>query len=515
MAIDFEKRRAGVLLHLTSLPSTLGNGTMGKQAYLFVDFLKDCGLSVWQVLPIHPPQNVLVRTYHRDFLSPYQPQSVHAGNPMLINLQRLIDKGWLPKRILPSFNNQDQLEQSFKYRHACLKKASIHFFQHAKKGEREAYQQFVEENSWWLDDYALFRALKYKYQNACWWNWFNKDHRHYGSQALVKTRKRLKPFIELHYFIQFAFFTQWQELKKYANQNGVYLFGDMPFFAALDSVDVWSKRDNFLLDKEGKPLFFSGVPAEGDHFYPDKGQCWGHPLYNWENIQKEDFKWWIARFKKLSRLFDLVRLTHFRGFHQCWAIPAESSRPVDGNWKQVPGEALFKKLQEEKLLDSPILVAEDIGASDEVIRLRNDFHLLGVNILQLAFDIKVEKPLKNYHLPHHHKLRNVIYTGTHDSDTIMNWSKRLEKNKDKQKCVCEYLGTEINLPWSLIQAAFKSAALLSVIPMQDLLNLDARHRMNTPGTSNSRNWRWQFEWSQITSEIKNKIKEIVERYERN
>jgi 4-alpha-glucanotransferase len=488
---------------------------MGKHAYMFVDFLKECGLSVWQVLPIHPPQNVPLNTPHRDFLSPYQPQSVHAGNPMLIDLQKLIDKGWLPRKSLPSFNNHEQLEQSFKYRRARLKEASIRFFRYAKKREREEYQQFVEENNWWLDDYALFCALKYTYRDVCWWKWPVKDYSRYEANALEKARNRFAEKINQYKFIQFAFFKQWYELKEYAHQKGIYLFGDMPFFVARDSVDVWNKRDNLLLDEEGKPLFLSGSPPINDYFCPNKGQCWGHPLYNWDNLQKDNLQWWIARLKSANRLFDLVRLTHFRGFYQCWAIPANDPKPRNGKMLLIPGEALFSKFIEEQICSNSSMrcIAEDVGVPKGVKELRNKFKLPGIKILQLAFDLE----LRNHHLPHHHSLDDIIYIGTHDSNTTAGWFQKIkEENEKRQKYLCDYLNTQSeNVPWAMIQAAFQSVAKLAIIPMQDILNLDAKHRMNTPGTSNSRNWRWQFKWLQVTSEIKMKLKNLVKCYERN
>jgi 4-alpha-glucanotransferase len=469
------------------------------------------------MLPIQPPQNVPLNTPYRNFLSPYHPQSVHAGNPMLIGLQKLIDKGWLPRKSLPFFNKRDQLEQSFEYRRACLKEAYPYFSKDATKTDRENYQQFVEENSWWLDDYALFCALKDFNKGACWWNWQDKGYRNYKPKALNEARKNLADSIEQYRFIQFAFFNQWHELRKYAHKNGVYLFGDMPFFVALDSVDVWSKRDNFLLDEEGKPQFLSGVSPDNDYFCPNKGQCWGHPLYNWDNLQKDNFQWWIARLKSANRLFYLVRLTHFRGFYQCWAIPANDPKPRNGKMSLIPGEALFSKVIEEQIYSNFLMrcIAEDVGVPKEVKELRNKFKFSGIKNLQIAFDDKSKVPIKNQYLPHHHELHDVVYTGTHDTNTIVGWFEKI-KEESRQRYVCDYLNTQPkNMPWPLIQAAFQSVAKLAIIPMQDILNLGAEHRMNKPGTSNSRNWRWQFEWSQVTSEIENKIKEMVERYERN
>ena len=516
MAIDFfEKRRAGVLLHLTSLPSTLGNGTMGKQAYRFVDFLRECGLSVWQVLPIHPPQNVPVGTPHRDFLSPYQPQSVHAGNPMLIDLEKLINKGWLPRKSLSSFNIQDdkQLEQSFEYRRACLKEAYPYFSEHAPKTDHDNYQQFIKENSEWLDDYALFCALKDFNKGTCWWDWQDKGYRNYEPTALNEARKSLADSIEQYRFIQFAFFNQWHELRKYADENGVYLFGDMPFFVARDSVDVWSKRDHFLLDEEGKPTVVAGVPHP-DH-YSTTGQCWGNPLYKWDTMMQngDQFQWWIERFKTLSQFFDLIRLSHFRGFKACWAIP-EACDPdaSQGKWIEVPGKALF-----ETLFKTPqpalVLVVDDVEdlSNEEVIALRNQFNLPSIKILQLAFS---DKDTSDYYLPHYHARQGVVYTGTHDNNSTLGWFEELSEKV--RQYVCKYLdNANPDMPWVLINTALASPTRLAIIPMQDILGLGAEHRMNTPGTSNSRNWRWQFKWLQITSDIEKKLKELVERYERN
>jgi 4-alpha-glucanotransferase len=509
-----DKRRAGILLHITSLPSTLGNGTMGKHAYRFIDFLKECGLSLWQVLPIHPPQRVPLNTPHRDFLSPYQPQSVHAGNPLLINLDKLMKKGWLPKMVLPTYNRQ-QLEQAIDYRYQCLKNAYSHFDEHANKADHQAYQQFVEENQEWLEDYALFCALKDVYQGACWWNWREKGYRYREPQALDKARKRFADKIEQYRFIQFAFFRQWQELQEYAHQNGVYLFGDMPFFVARDSVEVWANRDNFLLDEKGNPRYLSGISPKDDN-HIRKGQCWGHPLYNWDNLQKDNFQWWINRFQKANELFDFVRLTYFRGFYQCWAIPANKP-PKNGRWRVTPWRELFKRVEKEEIVKDNFKkwIAEDVGASRRTIKLRN-YEFYGIKILQLAFNDESKVPLRNQHLPHHHKPTDVVYTGTHDSNTTLGWFKWITKTKTKQEYVCEYLDAKPeDFPWALIQATLRSVAKLAIIPMQDILGLDSEHRMNNPGTSNSRNWRWQFEWSQISPDKENKLKKLVQRYERN
>ncbi len=523
-----DKRRAGILLHITSLPSTLGLGSMGREAYRFIDFLRDCNLSVWQMLPIHPLHRVPIGTPHRDFLSPYQPMSAFAGNPMLINLKKLIDKGWLPRMTLPTYFS-DQIEQAFEYRRQCLKNASSHFVKHASPEDKQAFDDFIEQQRYWLKDYALFCALKDFYSGACWWNWSNIGHRNRDPDALSQfmQRESKKYCLEQYYFEQFAFFTQWQELKQYANDNGVYLFGDMPFFIARDSVEVWAHREYFQLDETQSPLFLSGMPPEMDYFYSDKGECWGHPIYHWGGLQEDGFVWWARRFEMLSKLFDLVRLTYFQGFHQCWAVcnPNTQLRPVPshGEWQTTPQQLLTQLLHE----NCSLMVADDVGVSEEILNLRTLRKIYGMKILQFAFDLRQSNPFKNHHLPHHHLPMDVVYTGTHDSDTTMSWLTRISVDTKKLDHVISYVNPSLDtrLPdrmledvvWSLIQLAFASVAKLAIIPMQDILLLGKEHRMNSPKKTSfrSRNWRWQFDWAQPKREIERKLKQWTEQYERN
>jgi 4-alpha-glucanotransferase len=503
---DFSKRRAGILLHITSLPGTVSNGDLGDQAENFVDFLQECGLSMWQVLPIHPTPIV--------DLSPYQPLSVHAGNPLFINLERLVRQGWLSDLDPPKFKRWPDAD-AIKYRYARLKDAYQGFSKPANDVDHAALAQFTKEHAHWLEDYALFCALKEDQGNKSWLEW-PLAYRDRQPQALAEARLRLADAIAQCRFEQFVFFKQWRELKEYAHKKGVHLFGDMPFFVARDSVEVWANRKNFLLDDQGQPTFVAGSPPE---YFFREGQCWDNPLYDWEHIQANDFQWWIQRFKMLHTLFDVVRLTHFRGFEACWAIPAAAaSTPAKGKWKKSPGKALFDRLKqaEQEWKSTLPLVAEEIGITDqEVINLRNDkeFNFAGIKILQLAF--ARHNDLGNPHLPHRHQPYDVVYTATHDGNTTKGWFFK-DLTQEQREYVCNYLHAKLaDMPWSLIQAAFASVAKLAIIPMQDVLALDAEHRMNTPGTSNDKNWCWQFTWANVPAGRAEKLHRWAKDYDRN
>ncbi len=513
-----EQRRAGILLHITSLPSTLGLGSLGKQANRFIDFLHDTDISVWQMLPIHPLHRVPKKTPYRDFLSPYQPMSAFAGNPMLINLKNLMQKNWLATQPLPKYTSE-QIEQTFEYRRTMLKEAYRHFSNNASQDDKQAFQKFVDAEKDWLKDYALFCALKDFYSGACWWNWIDKGHRNHDAKALeqFQQHKDKKYCLEQYYFEQFAFFTQWQELKTHARQKDVYLFGDMPHFMARDSVDVWAHRDYFLLDENGISQFISGSPPEGDFFDSKHGQRWGHPLYNWDKHQQDGFQWWLKRFAKMEQLFDMVRLTHFKGFCQCWVVACtESGTDANiGQWQSVPGEALFSKLKEQKF--SMELLAENIGATEESEKLRQQFDLFSMKLLQLAFDLDNNNPnLRNHHLPHRHYPSDVVYTGMHDSNTTVSWFKKMEAKPERLQFICNYLldANKKDMPWPMIQAALHSVAKLSIIPMQDVLGLGSEARMNQPNRPRHKNWRWQLDWGLVKPDIQTRLKELVQLYER-
>ncbi|RKZ83431.1 MAG: 4-alpha-glucanotransferase [Candidatus Parabeggiatoa sp. nov. 1] len=559
----FKKRRAGILLHPTSLPGTPGNGDLGEQAYRFVDFLADCGISIWQMLPLGPP--------HED-LSPYQCQSVHAANPLLISLDRLVEKGWLSKDSVPTAEHElehelkrlakqgwltedvlarelkQRLEQSqfrddgfcpqpehdaaMRYRHARLKEARAGFEKNASATDSAAFDEFTKIHAEWLDDYGLFRALSAEHHQALkadclkalneihhhdalkgslleltkaagWWGW-RPELRDRQPQALEAARLRLAKEIKQHRFEQFVFFSQWEALKAYANQHGVLMFGDIPIFVAEDSVDVWASRENFLLDGNGRPTVVAGVPPD---YFSETGQRWGNPHYNWNKMQADGFRWWIARLKSAKLLFDVVRIDHFRGFEACWAISIHCDTAIEGEWVKVPGHQFFETLQQSGI-DLP-LVAEDLGViTHEVNHLRERFGLPGMKILQFAFDSGNDNP----YLPHNHIEDCLVYTGTHDNDTTLGWYHELPEHI--RQFARDYLRSPLDdMPWPLVEAAFASKAQWAIVPMQDVLALDGHHRMNVPGVPTG-NWRWRFDWSQKPHGVHDKLRDFCQHYNR-
>ncbi|MEN9460701.1 MAG: hypothetical protein RIS84_721 [Pseudomonadota bacterium] len=486
----FSQRRAGVLLHPTSLPGTLGNGDFGAQAYRFVDFLAASGLSVWQVLPLNPPHSEL---------SPYQCQSSHAGNLLLVDLTALEEKGWLaPLEIAPESVGEQRCQRLQR-----LAQAYHGFKQVATLAEQQAFQEFCAQQAHWLDDYALFHTLKRHYQQAAWWEWL-PEHRNYQASALQQARLEFTEMILEQKFGQFIFFQQWLALKAYANAKGVFLFGDMPIFVAEDSADVWANRGYFLLDEHGRPSVVAGVPPD---YFSATGQRWGNPLYDWDKLQADNFAWWLQRLKTAELLFDVIRIDHFRGFEACWTIPATEKTAEHGEWVKVAGEALFDALLPQ--LHLPV-VAEDLGViTPEVEALRHKYHFPGMKILQFAFDSDASNP----YLPHNHEPNGVVYTGTHDNDTTLGWFHLLSPTV--QAYALEYAHAEAHqMPWKLIELGFASVAKLVMIPMQDILSLDGSHRMNLPGTVKG-NWEWRFSWSQLLPEHVEQLRHLSRFYGRD
>lgn len=479
-----DRRRAGILLHPTSLPDS----ALGPNAFRFIDFMAACGMTVWQMLPLGPTH---------DDSSPYQCLSAHAGNPRLISLELLVQDGWLP-------SESAALEPTdpAAHRHPCLAQAYQGFKQLASAEDHAAFKTFRAVYPW-LKDFALYVALRHENAGRSWVDWpvLLRDR---DPRALEEAWQRLAGVIEQICFEQFMFFRQWYALKHYANERGMLLFGDMPIFVAHDSADVWAHRHYFKLDPSGHPWVVAGVPPD---YFSATGQRWGNPHYEWERMQADGFQWWMERMATQFALFDLVRIDHFRGFEACWEIPAGNPTAEGGRWVQVPGDAFFDALQ-KKFTALP-LVAEDLGIiTPEVDALREKYHMPGMKILQFAFDGGPTNP----YLPHNHKKDSVIYTGTHDNNTTLGWFQEL--SYPAQNYIMEYLAKPLeSMPLPLIRSALASVACLAIIPMQDALRLDATHRMNLPGTSQG-NWGWRYSWDQIPVDLPARLRRMVEMYGR-
>lgn len=484
-------RRSGILLHPTSLPESIGNGDIGHQAYRFIEFLHSCGFKVWQMLPLGPT--------HED-KSPYQCLSSHAGNPLLISLDWLQDKGWLNCELVDK-NLTDE-----NYRLMCLQQASEYFYHLADVNWSEKITVFIKQHDYWLDDYALFMGFKYLYDNKPWYEW-PEAARHRDPAALKKVRADSANVIKQTIFEQFIFFTQWHEIRVYAKKHQVELFGDMPIFVAHDSADVWVERKNFLMDADGHMNVVSGVPPDA---FSDTGQRWGNPLYDWDYMQSNQFAWWKDRFKTQLELFDMIRIDHFRGLQACWQIPSQDDTAANGSWVNVPGKELLSELY--RSFKNLPLVAEDLGViTDEVIQLKQAFNLPGMKVLQFAFDGNNANP----HLPHMHDVNDVVYSGTHDNETTCGWIN--DESQYNKTFFEDYTGESIENNeqgvWRMIRLAMSSVSFLCVIPLQDLLLLDSSARMNTPSTVGN-NWHWRFKWKQVKKESVEKIKIIMHVYQR-
>ena len=480
-------RRAGVLLHITSLPGGGGCGDLGPNAFYFVNFLADCGMSVWQTLPVGP---TLLEP------SPYQTSSVHAGNPRLIALQPLLDRGWILG--LPDFG----IEEPEAAKTLALRHAFAGFRALAESAERKALDVFVAENAYWLEDYALFRAL-HEGQRLSWWDWPARL-RDRDPTALAQAREQLGGELDFIRFEQHLFFDQWRRLRAYAASRGIALFGDMPIFVAHDSAEVWAHPQDFDLNANGGLRTVSGVPPD---YFSATGQRWGNPLYNWRRMEQSGFRFWIERMRTQLRLYDLVRLDHFRGFESFWQIDAAEELASKGRWVKAPGAALFQRLRE---VFGPLpLVAEDLGEiTPAVTALRKQFGLPGMKVLQFAFTGEPENP----YVPFRHSRDCVVYTGTHDNDTTLGWFDAMDDGAKGD--VCEFLGhSQETMPWPLIRAALASRADLAILPMQDVLALGSEHRMNVPGVT-AGNWSWRFRWDMVQPDTPRRLYRQMDIYRR-
>ncbi len=483
------QRRSGILLHPTSLPGTQPVGSLGQEAYDFIDFLLEAGQSVWQILPIGP-------TGYGN--CPYSSFSAFAGNPLLINLQLLVETGDLYKSDLPTPPPQSSAADfgsAQKRQLPVLQLACERFKQSTAPSRQQLFDIFCSEQAYWLNDYAFFEAMR-ENQDCRGWQQWPQEIKQRDSEALHHWGNQLRDRIYWYKYLQFVFFDQWLALKKYANDKGVKVFGDLPIFVAEDSADVWANRELFYLDDENQATHVAGVPPD---YFSKTGQRWGNPLYRWEQMEENNFSWWQARFHWNFQLFDLLRVDHFRGFSACWAIPATETTAENGFWIEAPGEKLFSLLQ-QKLGILPI-IAEDLGIiTPEVEKLREQFGFPGMKILQFAFDSGPDNP----YLPPNHRQNSVIYTGTHDNNTSLGWWNSLD-TEEKQR-VRRYLQNPCKkMPWPLIETALASIANLAIIPLQDILSLPATSRMNTPGIA-AGNWQWRFQPGTLTADIAGQLK---------
>jgi 4-alpha-glucanotransferase len=504
-------RASGILLHPTSLPGRFGIGDFGDEAYRFVDFLYESGQHLWQVLPLGP-------TGFGD--SPYQCLSAFAGNTCLVSPELLVREGLLSMeqiRPVPRFpRTRVDYGRVIAYKRSMLGLAWERFKADPDQRMAERFFGFCRGASAWLDDYALFRALKDAHGGAPWNEWEPGYSAREGA-ALLSASDKLRDRIGAERFAQFLFFSQWSALREYCRDRRISIIGDMPIFVAYDSADVWTDRELFKLDVEGRPLRVAGVPPD---YFSATGQLWGNPLYDWDRMKRNGFGWWVARFKESLAKVDIVRLDHFRGFAACWEVPANEETAELGHWVAAPGREIFATLKDE-FGELPI-IAEDLGLiTPDVEALRDEFNLSGMRVLQFAFQPNGANP----NLPHNHVPNCVVYTGTHDNDTTIGWFRALgraagstreyeEMKKERAFCL-QYLrskGTEIN--WDFVWAAFASVADLAIVPLQDVLGLDSRARMNVPASERG-NWGWRFRDDVLTRKASDRLREITELFGRD
>jgi 4-alpha-glucanotransferase len=494
-------RASGILLHPTSFPSRFGIGDLGQAAYDFMDFLARAGQKVWQILPIGPTGFAN---------SPYLSYSALAGNPLLISPEKLVEEGLLSEQ---DFSNLPHFHLDFidydlviEYKMPLLQKAYENFQKKTTKTQKEAYEKFCREHSHWLDDYALFMALKEAQKGLSWYEW-DRSIAFREPKTLATWTKKLASEIAYHKFLQFEFFRQWKALKKYANDKGVQIFGDIPIYVAHDSVDVWANPQFFCIDqKTGAASLMAGVPPD---YFSETGQLWGNPVYNWDELKKTDFEWWVQRIKGMLEYVDLMRIDHFRGFEAYWAVPQGEKTAMNGKWLKAPGIHLFEVI-ERKLGKLPI-IAEDLGViTHEVEELRDRNGFPGMKVLHFAFDSGSDNPF----LPFNYRNSNcVVYTGTHDNDTTVGWFNK--RNHDEQQKVTEYLGCvcDNGIHWTLIRVALNSCADLAIFPFQDPLGLGTECRMNTPGVAEG-NWAWRYRQEAANDGLADYIKHLTNLYGR-
>jgi 4-alpha-glucanotransferase len=491
-------RSSGLILHPTSLPGPHGIGDFGAEAYRFVDFLGAAGQRLWQMLPLGP-------TGYGN--SPYASRSAFAGNPLLISLDDLVREGLLSEEdlqsvpALPSDHVDFGPVEDFKL--PLLRRASERLRAGSAPQLTQELNTCRQENAAWLDDYALFMALRDKFDHAPWQQW-PEELRQRRPEALEEARRSLADDIAFHVFTQFVFWRQWGSLRRYANEHGIKLIGDIPIFVALDSADVWAHSELFWLDEGGNPTVVAGVPPD---YFSTTGQRWGNPLYRWDDMKRDGYRWWIERLRATLALVDIIRIDHFRGFQAYWEIPAERETAEVGRWVEVPSDDFFAVVRRE--LGDPPVVVEDLGLiTPAVVALRDSLGYPGMSVLQFAWSGGPDNPF----LPYNHVPNSISYTGTHDNDTTVGWF--AQASEDERDLLRRYLGVSGDeVAWDLIGAAMASVAGFAIAPVQDVLSLGPEARMNFPGKPEG-NWSWRLQDGQLTEGHAHRLHELAQLYGR-
>ena len=495
------KRTAGILMPITSLPGKYGIGCFSEEAYKFVDWLQATGQTYWQILPIHP-------TSYGD--SPYQSFSTFAGNPYFIDLDALVAEGVLMQKECDSMDfGEDETDIDYEAQYNCCYTLLRKAYERSNISENVAYQHFVKENEWWLSDYALFMALKNFFDGQCWYEWPEDIRLRYG-YSMDYYRRELYYDIEFQMYLQFKFFEQYWKLKQYANEKNIGIIGDIPIYVAMDSADTWAHPELFQLDENNVPYAVAGCPPDG---FSATGQLWGNPLYRWEYHRETGYQWWLSRLWYVFRLYDVTRIDHFRGFDEYFSIPYGADSAVDGHWEKGPGIDLFRCVEQN--LGWHEVIAEDLGyVTDSVRQLLKDSGFPGMKVLEFAFDSRDSGSANDY-LPHNYPENSVVYTGTHDNETLNGWFKSITKEEQQmaRDYLCDQRTPHKLLHQSFIALAMRSAARMCIIPLQDYLGLDNSCRINTPSTIGI-NWRWRVKKEQLTEELQQGILATTMRYGR-
>ena len=491
------RRESGVLLHVTSLPSRYGIGDLGPEAYKWADFLAETKQSIWQILPLNPTEPA-----HGN--SPYQSLSAYAGNPLFISPDFLLENGWLKKTDLDAVPTYSETHVDYAavvaFKSGLFEAAYGRFQQSVPPYE---YERFCLENTGWLDDYALFKTLHGHFAGKIWTDW-PQEIQDKNPGTLESLKNDFRDGIQFEKFLQYVFFKQWDSLKHYCNELGIRIFGDVPIYVIHDSADVWSSPELFKLDGQKKPFAVAGVPPD---YFSETGQLWGNPLYQWDALRDTGYAWWVNRVKHNARLFDILRIDHFRGLIGYWEIPAGETNAVNGRWVEAPGEDFLRALSGR--IPNLSLVAEDLGViTPDVREIMSRFELPGMKVLLFAFG---DDLAANPYIPHNLSRHCIVYTGTHDNNTARGWFEN-EAPPETRERLFGYAGREVSIkdvPWELIRLAMMSVADRAVFPLQDILGLGAEARMNKPSTTEG-NWRWRLLPEQLTPAIAEKLREMTE-----